>query len=95
MALSRRVPFAVRRPCGHQPSKELEAVSNSAVLATPAGVKQSSPDQETGGLMRLMVLGRVMLLASLQMGAQGAQTVDDKSHDGISLENAWNQAVTV
>jgi ketosteroid isomerase-like protein len=36
-----------------------------------------------------------MLLASLQMGAQEAQTTDDKSHDVINLENAWNQAVAM
>jgi hypothetical protein len=46
--------------------------------------------RRTGGFMRLIALSSVMLLASLQIGAQEAQTTDDKSHEVINLENAWN-----
>jgi hypothetical protein len=42
--------------------------------------------------MRFITLGVVVLLACLQIGAQEAKTADDKSHDVINLENAWNHA---
>jgi hypothetical protein len=45
-----------------------------------------------GGLMRLTALGGAIVLASLQVSAQTAQTDVDKSHNVINLENAWNQA---
>jgi hypothetical protein len=45
--------------------------------------------------MRSIGLTGLVLLASLQVGAQVSQTAEDKSHDVINLENAWNQAVAV
>jgi hypothetical protein len=45
--------------------------------------------------MRLIALGVVVLLASLQMGAQATPTPDDKSRSVMHLENAWNQAVAM
>jgi Domain of unknown function (DUF4440) len=45
--------------------------------------------------MGSIALTGLVLLASLQMGAQKAQTADDKSHEVVTLENAWNQAVAM
>jgi hypothetical protein len=50
--------------------------------------KRALPEDQ----MRFIALGSVVLLASLQMGAQAAHTDIDKSHTIINLENAWNQA---
>jgi hypothetical protein len=42
--------------------------------------------------VRLIALSCVLLLSSLPMGGQAAQTDADKSGSVMGLENAWNQA---
>jgi hypothetical protein len=49
----------------------------------------------SGELMRFIALTGLVLLASLQVEAQVAQTADDKSHEVSNVENAWNQALAM